>query len=224
MHFLISIAAPPDLEWKWFEEFFNGVESACQRFEISLIGGDSSSSDRIFVDVSMVGRVPVGRAVRRSGAKVGDTIYVTGQLGGSILGLERLKSGSTSDPAVQRHLYPEPRFRVGPAVTDRAHAMIDVSDGLSTDLSHILEESDVCGRIYKDRLPAWPGAEDRYILHGGEEYELIITGPAGLPSEIEGVKMTAIGQIMPSDAHNQLFIVDGAGESILTPHGWAHFQ
>jgi thiamine-monophosphate kinase len=78
MHFLISLAAPGALDWVWFEGFFQGVESACRQFDISLVGGDSASSEHIFVDVSMIGRVRSGQAVRRSGAKVGDGIYVTG--------------------------------------------------------------------------------------------------------------------------------------------------
>ena len=224
MHFLISIAAPPELEWEWFQNFFNGVDRACREFQISLIGGDSSSSDRIFVDVSMIGRVAAGNAVRRSGAKAGDTVYVTGKLGGSILGLECLKSGDTSNPAVTRHLYPEPRYKVGPALAGRAHAMIDISDGLSTDLTHILEESKVSARIYKDRLPAWPGTGDRHVLHGGEEYELIIVGPPDLPKTIEGVAITPIGEIIESETGNQALLIDGSHEHVLRPGGWQHFE
>src|SRR5207244_3019615 len=81
MHFLISVAAPGDLDWAWLDGFFHGVESACRQFDISLAGGDSSSSERIFVDVAMIGRVRSGQAIRRSGAKVGDAIFVTGSLG-----------------------------------------------------------------------------------------------------------------------------------------------
>jgi thiamine-monophosphate kinase len=222
MHFLISLAAPGDLDFGWVEAFFNGVERACRDFKLSLLGGDSSSSELIFVDVSMVGRVSAGRAIRRSGAKPGDSIYVTGTLGSSALGLERLKAGRMNDPAVQRHLYPEPRHRVGAAVADRAHAMIDVSDGLSTDLPHILEESKVSARIYKDRLPAGPGVQDQHLLHGGEEYELLITG-RDLPATIEGVPLTRIGEIIESGLENQLFLIDGTLESVLSPHGWQHF-
>jgi thiamine-monophosphate kinase len=225
MHFLISIAAPPDLEWNWFEAFLDGVAKACRDFDISLVGGDSSSSDRIFIDVSMIGRVLSGQAVRRSGAKRGDTVYVTGKLGSSALGLERFKAGTrTNDPAVQRHLYPEPRFKVGPALVNRAHAMIDISDGLSTDLTHILEESKVSARIYKDRLPRWPGTEDRHVLNGGEEYELIIVGPPDLPPAIEGVPLTSLGEIIAAGDGNQIHLVDGTEESILYPKGWQHFE
>jgi thiamine-monophosphate kinase len=221
-HFLISLAAPSDLDWTWFETFFEGVENACMRFHIALAGGDSASAEHIFVDVSMVGRVPAGQAVRRSGAKVGDGIYVTGSLGSSALGLERLRSGKKKDAAVERHLYPEPRYEVGAAVANQAHAMIDVSDGLSTDLTHIVEESKVSGRIYKDRLPIWPGAEEHHALHGGEEYELIIVAPE-LPALVQGIPVTRIGEIVPSSLEHQVFLIDGTRQQVLYPRGWQHF-
>jgi thiamine-monophosphate kinase len=101
--------------------------------------------------------------------------------------------------------------------------MTDVSDGLSTDLSHILQESAVSARIYKDRLPRWTNAEDRHVLHGGEEYELIVVAPAGLPSTIEAIPLTAIGEIIGSSADHQAFLVERTGESILRPQGWQHF-
>lgn len=223
MHFLISLAAPGDLDSAWFEGFFRGVESACRQFDVTLVGGDSASADRIFVDIAMIGRVQTGQAIRRSGAKPGDGIYVTGMLGTSARGLERLRAGDLSDPSVKRHLYPEARHLVGPAVADRAHAMIDISDGLSTDLTHILEESKVSARIYKDHLPAGPGVQDHQLLHGGEEYELIIVAPE-LPAMIEGVSISRIGEIIQSGLDPQLFLIDGARESILHPHGWQHFS
>lgn len=223
MYFLMSLAAPGDLDWNWFEGFLRGVESACRQFEISLIGGDCSSSDRIFVDVSMIGAVPKGGVIRRSGAKPGDGVYVTGMLGSSMLGLEQLKAGNTNSAAVKRHLYPEARHLVGRAAADHAHAMIDISDGLSTDLTHILEESKVSARVYKDRLPAAPGAQDHHVLHGGEEYELIIIAEE-LPSMIEGVPVARIGEIIQSGLEHQVFLIDGTRESVLHPRGWQHFS
>jgi thiamine-monophosphate kinase len=222
MHFLVSLAVPGDLGWDWFDGFLQGIDGACREFDVSLAGGDTSSSDRIFVDIAMIGRVRAGQSVRRSGARTRDGIYVTGSLGSSALGLERLKAGVGADPAVKRHLYPEPRFKVGPAVIGRAHAMIDISDGLSTDLTHILEASRVSARIYKNRLPAAKGAEDRHVLHGGEEYELIIVAPE-LPPMIEGVPLTCIGEILDSSLEHQVFLIDGTRESVLHPRGWQHF-
>ena len=223
MHFLISLAAPGDLDAAWIDGFLDGVARACDGFEISLLGGDSSSADLIFVDVSMIGRVPAGKAVHRSGAIVGDGVYVTGTLGSSALGLELLKSGKRDDLAVNRHLYPTPRQRIGATVAERAHAMIDISDGLSTDLTHVLEESKVSARIYKDRLPAWPGTQDQHVLHGGEEYELLIVAKE-LPKMLDGVPLTRIGDIIKSGTEHQAFLVEGTHEAALRPHGWQHFS
>jgi len=222
-HFLISLAAPEDMDWSWFEAFFSGIENASRQFNVTLAGGDSSSSDRIFIDVSMIGHVRAGHAVRRSGAKAGDGIYVTGSLGSSALGLELLKAGKLDDPAVKRHLFPEPRYIVGRAVGDKAHAMIDVSDGLSTDLTHVLRESHVSARVYRDRLPVWSGATVDHALHGGEEYELIVVAP-DLPASIEGVSLARIGEIVESGTEHQAILIDGTRESILQPHGWQHFS
>jgi thiamine-monophosphate kinase len=170
MHFVISLAAPGDLDLEWVDGFYSGVARACREFNVTLVGGDSSTAKSIFVDVAMIGRVKTGAAVLRSGAKPGDNIYVTGALGGSSRGLKLLQNGVRDDPAVQRHLFPQPRHVIGSAVASKAHSMIDVSDGLSTDLGHILAESKVSARIYKDRIPAAPGASNAEVLHGGEEY------------------------------------------------------
>ena len=223
LHFLISLAAPGDLDGAWVDSFLDGVALACGDFKISLIGGDCSSSDRIFVDVSMIGCVLSGKAILRSGAKPGDSIYLSGQIGGSALGLECLRSGDLKNPAVRRHLYPEPRHKLGAALLERAHAMIDISDGLSTDLTHIVEESKVSARIYKDRLPGWPGAGDHHILHGGEEYELIVASPHDLAEVRMNVPLRRIGEIIGSGVENQVFLIDGTQESVLRPQGWQHF-
>jgi thiamine-monophosphate kinase len=219
MHFVISLAAPGDLDVEWVDGFYSGVARACRDFKVTLVGGDSSTAKSIFVDVAMVGRVKTGCAIRRSGAKPGDRIYVTGALGGSARGLQLLRRGIADDPAVQRHLYPQPRHEIGAAVITKAHSMIDVSDGLSTDLGHILEESKVSARIYKDKIPAAPGASDAEVLNGGEEYELILTAATSLGE----LPLTHIGEIIPSSGDHRIFLVDGATESVLAPKGWQHF-
>ena len=101
--------------------------------------------------------------------------------------------------------------------------MIDISDGLSTDLSHILEESKASARIYRNRLPAAPGAEDHHVLHGGEEYELLIIA-SDVPESIDGIPLTRIGEIIDSAIENQAFLIDGSRESVLVPRGWQHFS
>jgi thiamine-monophosphate kinase len=223
MHFVVSLAAPADLELDWVDGFYSGVQQACKNFDVSLVGGDTSSAKSIFVDVAMIGRVRTGAAIRRSGARAGDNIYVTGALGASSRGLNLLRSGNASDASVKRHLYPTPRHRVGAAVAERAHAMIDVSDGLSSDLAHIVSESAVSARIYRDRLPVAEGASESEALHGGEEYELIIAA-AELPGEIEGIPITRIGEMVPSAKEHQILLVDGGIESVLQPRGWDHYS
>lgn len=222
MHFVISLAAPSDLDMEWIDGFYAGVARACGEFGVTLVGGDSSSAKSIFVDVAMIGRVKKGGAVRRSGAQLGDGIYVTGSLGASSQGLSLLRNGDHESAAVQRHLYPQPRPRIGIAIAKKAHAMIDISDGLSTDLGHILVESKVSARIYKEKIPAAAGVDIDAALHGGEEYELIITAKE-LPSVINGVHLTRIGEIIPSTGKHQILLADGGSESCLAPRGWQHF-
>jgi thiamine-monophosphate kinase len=223
MHFVTSLAAPGDLDIAWIDGFYSGVERACRDFGVTLVGGDTSSASMLFIDVAIVGRVPTGKAVLRSGARPGDKIYVTGELGGSSRGLALLKSGSSDASALQRHLYPQPRHRVGAAVAGIAHAMIDVSDGLSTDLGHIVTESGVSARIYEDRLPIAEGANPAQALHGGEEYELIIVAPE-LATTIEAVPLTPIGEILPTEAQTpQVYLVSRGKVSPLQPQGWDHY-
>lgn len=219
MHFVISFAAPGDLDVDWVDGFYSGVARACREFKVTLVGGDSSTAKSIFVDVAMVGRVKTGAAVLRSGARPGDKIYVTGALGGSTRGLKLLRRGIRDDPAIQRHLYPQPRYEIGAAVASIAHSMIDVSDGLSTDLGHILTESKVSARIYKNKIPAAPGASVDEVLHGGEEYELILTSALNL----DEFPLTHIGEVIPSSGEHRILLVDGESESVLEPKGWQHF-
>jgi thiamine-monophosphate kinase len=90
-------------------------------------------------------------------------------------------------------------------------------------LNHILEESKVSARIYKDRLPIWPGAQEHHALHGGEEYELIVVA-SELPADVAGIPLTRIGEIIESGMQHQIFLIDGTTESVLSPRGWQHFQ
>jgi thiamine-monophosphate kinase len=180
----------------------------------------------MLVDVSMHGFVPTGNSVRRSGARPGDQIHVTGRLGGSALGLARILQvgGARSDDAVTRHLYPNPPFRVGPGVAGRASAMTDISDGLSTDLGHILTESRVGARLDAALIPCFEGASLDLALHGGEEYELIVVG-RGLPDEVEGTPLIRIGEILDGGEPGQIVLIEEDGaESPLDPRGWRHFR
>ena len=219
---LLSLALPADIEDLWVDAFLDGISAACIQFDVELVGGDSSSADHIFVDVLMMGKVETGRAVGRNGARDGDLVYVTGDLGGSSLGLSLIDSKGVKHPAVHRHLSPEPRHRVGHRVASKASAMIDLSDGLSVDLGHILTESGVSARIERDRIPCHPGADMELALHGGEDYELIITS-TGLPAEVDGIELTRIGKIVP-DPSGRIVLVSDTTEEVIEPGGWQHFR
>ncbi len=220
-HCLISLALPEDLEAAWFDEFANGVGAACRKFEISLVGGDTSEAECIFVDVCVVGRIRRDGSVRRSGAQPGDGVYVTGTIGGSGLGLRLLEAGRSDDPAIRRHLYPEPRHRIGHEIAERATAMTDISDGFSTDLGHIVNESAVSARIEGNRIPLHPGEDLDLALDSGEEYELIVTARE-LPPEINGVPITRVGEIVESGEAHQILLDQNSLKRILEPGGWKH--
>ncbi|HJZ66989.1 MAG TPA: thiamine-phosphate kinase, partial [Blastocatellia bacterium] len=154
---MMSVALPKKYSSEFIDQLFGGVFEFADACEVSIIGGDTSSSrDSLFIDVSVIGDCDTGRAVTRSGAKPGDAIYVTGCLGASALGLSLLESGyRLEEPgtdakcrAISRHLNPEPQLKLGRAIgkAGLATAMIDISDGLSTDLQHLCEESG-CGAV-----------------------------------------------------------------------------
>lgn len=222
---LISIALPKGCSSEFVDELFAGLFEFADACGVSIIGGDTSSSpDSLFIDVSVIGNCESGKAITRRGAKVGDRIYVSGALGASALGLSLLESGfrlhESQDPndvkrqAVLKLLSPEPQLKLGRAIGEAglATAMIDISDGLTTDLWHILDESGVGAVIQAGAIPiaecvtaiatgAYRVDSLSLALNGGEEYELLFTAPlenaealAGV-SEL-GVRVSAIGEIV----------------------------
>ena len=220
---MLSLAVPTDLDGQWTEDFFDGIARACQDFEIQLVGGDSSVAAAVFIDVSVIGYIGPGRAIARGGAQPGDGIFVTGSLGGSARGLALLETGGpVQDDAIHRHLYPAPRHRIGQALGPAATSMIDISDGFSVDLTHILEESGVSARIEQQRIPCYPGTDINLALHGGEDYELIVTG-TDIPPRFEDTPLTEVGQIIESGGTHQIHLITDSGEEILSPGGWQHF-
>jgi thiamine-monophosphate kinase len=220
---LVSLALPAGLEASWFDGFADGVRKACSAFKVSLIGGDTSEAECIFVDVCVIGQIRPNKAVRRSGARPGDGVYVTGAIGGATLGLRLLEEGRTDGPAVRRHLYPEPRHQIGREIAEQATSMTDISDGFSTDLGHLLSESSVSARIEGSRIPLHTGAELDLALDSGEEYELLITARE-LPAELHGIPITQVGRIIQSNGVHQAFLEHDSGERILEPGGWKHLE
>jgi thiamine-monophosphate kinase len=230
----LSLALPPKMPQSWVNQFMKGLLKLADAFRVSLAGGDTAQSPSgVLADIVVVGSVPKGKAVRRSGARAGDRIYVTGALGGAAAALKLLFSGRKLRPEdFPLHFHPIPRIEAGRFLLEKglASAMIDLSDGLSTDLAHICEESGVGAEI---QAPAIPCAsigkparevELQFALHGGDDYELLFTAPRGkrVPSRIAGVVVSQIGHIT-RNRHVVLMNDQGAGFEF-RPQGWEHFK
>ncbi len=159
---LVSLAVPRSFD---LDGFYRGLGSVARRFGIVVAGGDLARGRAVTCDVVVCGAVPRGTALLRSGARVGHIIYVSGLLGGNA--------------ARGYRDIPQPRIAFGKKLRGRATACMDISDGLSIDLHRLCEASHVGARI--DQLPVADGATAEQALHGGEDYELLYTGPAGIP-------------------------------------------
>jgi thiamine-monophosphate kinase len=243
---MVSIGLPESLWDSGFAEaFYDGWFEVAAQAGVSLIGGDTSRTpDAVVVDSIVLGEVAAGQAVLRGGARPGDLIYVTGELGGAAGGLRLLqiselataeRSAAASDALLARQLRPQARIRWGEYLGRErlATAMIDVSDGISSDLHHLCAASGVGASIAASHLPVdrnlqgFPsGTALELALHGGEDYELLFTvSPANaerLPRELDGVPITLIGQI--TEPERKLTIDLGDGPVELKPHGFEHFR
>jgi len=240
---LVALAFPRATASKWVKEFFEGIGLLARRFDVSVAGGDLSIAAQIVADVQVIGEVRRGRALLRSGARPGDLLFVSGTLGLAGLGLACLRGRVASvRPRVKRALrvqfFPQPRLELARALRSRAAptAMIDLSDGLSTDLNHICEASGVGARLYQEKIPAvnLPAPLARRLqttglqlaLNAGEDYELLFTVPRAraprLPRKLAGVPLTPIGEIT---RERRLVLVDAVGrERLLPPRGWDPFR
>lgn len=231
----------------WVERFFDGLLALAETHRTPLAGGDLAESPVAVADIVLVGAVPGGRALLRSGARPGDLLYVTGNLGGAAAGLDRLRAlaakthraskGRSAPPRIPAklqtqlapHLFPQPRIAQG-LWLQRKHlptAALDLSDGLSTDLGHLCEESGVAAEIDAAALPIYPGATLAQALHGGEDYELLFTASSRtrLPRAIAGVPVTSIGRICrPHRSQPLVTLLTDTGPQHLKPQGWEHFS
>ena len=242
----LSLALPPGTMadktgQRWVADFFAGLRDLGRQYGIALAGGDTAQSPAplVLADIVLVGSVRAGHALRRSGGRPGDLLYVTGKLGGSAAELDKLAEHPCSKPAriastdhdLHPQLFPQPRVRVGRELVRRklATAAIDLSDGISTDLAHLCAESGTGAEIYETALPLHPLAIHRgankalaLALHGGEDYELLFTSAPGIrvPRSIAGVPITRIGQLTRK-THIRLLRTDGTAET-LRAAGWEH--
>ena len=241
----LSLAVAVAVPQKWVDRFLKGLLDLAKEFKVPLAGGDTAESPAgIQADIVVVGSVPKGKAVLRSGAKPREQIYVTGDLGGSAAALARLAESKPMGAEYSKYLRPQARIAVGQSLRRRglASAMIDVSDGLSTDLEHICQESRVGAEIEAEAIPRAQivrGKKERgnkergekelaekrvaldFALHGGDDYELLFTSAAVVPAQVAGVRVTRIGRTTRS-AGMRLIGADGKRQPLLAA-GWEHF-
>lgn len=239
---LFSLALSQRIPRRWVEEFYAGAGALAKRAGVAVVGGDTALiSGRTFVDVVVAGEIPRGRALLRSGARPGDRIFVSGRLGLSALGLRLLKSRRRGarvlfPEAIRAHLYPQPRLELGRFLREKrlASALMDLSDGLSTDLWRLCEASAVGAELRAADIPGprarrGEGLAERPLelaLNGGEDYELLFTvRPAKvpqIPARFRGIPLRSIGEIRRSKG---LELVQPDGKPVrLEPGGYDHFR
>jgi thiamine-monophosphate kinase len=240
---LVSLALSQEAPRSWLQGLFGGISRLARRCHVAVIGGDTAIvPGPTVIDVVAAGEARKGEALRRSGAHPGDLIFVSGRLGLSALGLCLLKAGSRSraawaTSALRAHCYPEPQIRLGQFLSRQqlASALIDLSDGLSSDLGRLCRASGVGARIWPERIPVPPigRARDAHLwdplqlaLHGGEDYQLLFTVPTAkvsrVPSHFHGVPLFQIGEIQQSK--KTLLLRAGARPEDLLPAGYDHFR
>jgi thiamine-monophosphate kinase len=219
----LSIALPKDAQGGWAERFMEGYAQISRLYDVPLLGGDTTSSLRdIAVNVGILGRCPTGRRAMRSSAKVGEFIYVTGPLGDSAGGLHAILNGlersDDVDFLIGKHKRPIPRVKEGPALvkSGKVGAMMDISDGIASDLRHILKASSVGAQVHLDRIPLSENLRhvcgrhgmDPYRLAtgGGEDYELLFTASDGIEDHLD-FPVYQIGEIVSGDS--LIWMADG---------------
>lgn len=220
----------------WLDGFYDGLLALAEAEKTPLAGGDLAESPLTLADIVLVGAVEQGQALLRSGARPGDLLYVTGELGAAAVGLQLLietdgGAACSRKAAVQklleRHLYPQPRLAQGRRLRRLATAAMDLSDGLSIDLVRLCAASGVAAEVDAAHLPVAPGATLEQALSGGEDYELLVAArpTTRLPKTIAGVRLSCIGRIVARQKNQpQATILIEGKKKPLQPEGWEHFS
>ena len=225
---LLSIALPESAQGEWAERFMRGYYDASAREGVALVGGDTTASrDKISINVVAVGRTPMANVKRRSAAKAGDIIAVTGKLGISSKGLVDIMFGDLNTEAAKAHRRGQARTAEGAwlGAREEVHAMMDISDGIGSDIKHIMEQSKVGATINLEQVPT--DYDIRYATTGGEDYELLLTiepesfnAIAQALYDATGTTLTAIGTITDTET---LTWLDNGVPSDIEIRGFEHF-
>jgi len=193
----------PSADEEWVAGFADGLHAAAAEYGVALVGGDTTSGDQVVVSVQITGDVAAGAAIRRGGARVGDTIFVTGTVGDAAAGLESMSAGNPNEALMARFLRPTPRVDYGMSLVGSASAAIDISDGLYGDLQKLLCASAVGAILELELLPISAAlrsvfdadAVRRFALSGGDDYELCFTARDSELPDSGDLRVTAIGKV-----------------------------
>jgi thiamine-monophosphate kinase len=225
---LVTIGLPKDFDAGFVAKVYDGLKTVAEKYEVAIVGGETTTNpERILISIALLGTVPRGRQVLRSGARAGDAIFVTGELGGSLAG---------------RHLDFEPRLAEARWLAEHftIHAMMDLSDGLAGDLRQVVDASKVGAVLLKTALPIARAAKLRArenagarpaalaALTDGEDFELLFTVAGkdavklldGWKKKFPGLKLSCIGKIVAGDG---IVLRDKTGSQKLNAHGYVHF-
>ena len=230
---LLSLALPEERFGEWSADFMKGYHEASKRYGVQLVGGDTTKSESgVCVSVTAIGRAPMANIKRRSAAKVGDVIMVTGELGASAVGLRDVLEGRLTTSNAKSHLMPEAQVSEGEwlGMQESVHAMCDVSDGVASDLQHILDESKKSAVI--SALPGAEGATWDDAFAGGEDYELLFTVDKRKADELArrfeekfGKPLYNIGRVVkPNYDCYEIGIERQDGEVLYSSVGWGGYS
>lgn len=244
---LVALALDASTQMAWVESLYQGIKEAVTDLDMVLVGGDTSASQKAFINVTALGAVDSETYCLRSAGQPGDSLCVTGNLGAAAAGFELLKDNSLAtslrerEDLIRAHVRPRPRVaEASIAAKWGVRAIEDISDGLATDLSHLCTESRIGVRIWEERLPLAPGvaevgeslgrAASSFGLYGGEDYELLMAVPEDLVAAVKekilaetGTTLTEIGRVFNQQPGITMEHVDGKSQPLVTG-GYEHFR
>lgn len=227
---LLSLALPPDAGETWAEEFMEGYRTLSERYGVALVGGDTTRSGQgITINVTAIGRAPLSCIKRRSAARPGDVLFTTGALGASGAGLRDLLAGRLDTPAAVEHRNPRPQVEEGLWLGMRreVHAMMDLSDGLASDLRHILDRSGVGAEVLLERVPVAEGSDLQTAACGGEDYKLLLTADAEGAGQLADEFLKRFGSPLHPLGHitdtRELVWLQNGNPVPLDWHGFTHY-
>lgn len=236
--FVLSMALPDDLPFSWVSSLYDGMRACCRKYKVNLLGGDVTGSEKgIILTGTVIGMVPEGKAVLRSGAKLGDLIFVTGTIGDSAAGLCAITRHMADrfPYLAKRHRRPEPQVSNAAFLRQiGATSLNDISDGLSREITEICQSSGVNAVIERENIPISEEARTlgkllhhdpvEWALNGGEDYELVGTIPKEAENKVSNLQDIHIIGTIKEKGNGQVWIKSSTSMELLPVHGFDHFQ